>query len=78
MEDNKMTVLDALKTAVSILENISVPVALRRQIADPICESLDYINACIDATSKPKEEQIDLGDMDEALKEEEGTNEADA
>lgn len=78
MEDNKMTVLDALKTAANILENISVPVALRRQISDPICESLDYINACIDATSKPREEPIDLGNMDEVLKEEGKTDETNA
>ena len=78
MEEAKMTVLDALKTAADILGKISVPVSMKRQIADPICESLDYLNACIDATSKPKEEVIDLGDIEEALKEEEKTDEADA
>ena len=78
MEEAKMTVIDALKTAADILGNINVPISMKRQIADPICESLDYINACINATSKPKEEVIDLGDIEEALKEEEKTDETDA
>lgn len=80
MEEKTMTVEEALKLVASTLGEINVPINLKRQIADPVSSCLDILNACLDsiANKESEDKPIDLGDMNEVLKEEDESDEADA
>ena len=55
-----MTVLEALKETLKILNGINIPVSYLQQIGVPVSEAVKYIEATINAIEKapnPKEEE---------------------
>lgn len=56
MENNKnMTVKEVLVIIMNRLNDISVPMKLKRQVADPIEQSIYDLGICIDAINKAEE-----------------------
>lgn len=47
-----MTLEEVLKMVVNNLSGINVPVALMKQIATPITQAIENINACLDAMNR--------------------------
>ena len=55
--DDKMTVTDALKATINLLNSIAVPRYLNESIGVPIDNAANNIRACVDAMEKAKEDQ---------------------
>lgn len=55
MEDGKMSVKDALIATREVLGSISVPMVLKKQIADKIDVAIENISVCINAIEKAEQ-----------------------
>ena len=59
MENNEMTIREALAVTKQILDGISVPVGLLEQIGAPLKAASDNIGIMIDSINKAEEAQKD-------------------
>lgn len=57
MSDGKMTVKEALFSTREILYGISVPMALKEQIADKLDAAIKNLTVCISAITKAEQEE---------------------
>ena len=55
MDDGKMSVKDALIATREVLGSISVPMVLKKQIADKIDVAIENISVCINAIEKAEQ-----------------------
>ena len=55
MDDGKMSVKDALIATREVLGGISVPMVLKKQIADKIDVAIENISVCINAIEKAEQ-----------------------
>lgn len=54
MSEKQITLEDVLRVSVDVLRNISVPVALKEQIADPVANVAHDLMMCIEAIERDK------------------------
>ena len=57
MENNEMTIREALEVTKAILDGISVPVALMEQIGAPLKAAADNLGIMIEGIDKAEEEE---------------------
>jgi len=54
--EERMTIRDALAATISLLEGISVPANLIRQIGLPVDSAISNLKACVEAIDSQKQE----------------------
>ena len=55
--ENKITIEQVLEMTVNVLSGISVPANMAKQIGVPIQNSIENLNACLEALDKAKEQE---------------------
>ena len=57
--ENQITIEQAIRMTVNMLNGIQVPVSMAKQIGVPVQNAIENLEACLNALDKAKEKQVE-------------------